>query len=154
MNYQKIYEFDLANGPGVRVSLFVSGCSIHCPECFNKKAWSFTSGKPFTKETAKAIKNILKDSRYDGFSILGGEPFDQDSQGLKALIKLCKYAHKHNKNIWIWTGHTKNKLTSRLQKKLLKHCDVLVDGPFIEIFKDFNTPFRGSSNQNIINLTN
>ena len=83
MNYQKIYDFDLANGPGVRVSLFVSGCSIHCPGCFNQEAWSFCSGKPFGRAQLTAIKKILKDDRYDGLSILGGEPFDQDEEGIK-----------------------------------------------------------------------
>lgn len=153
MNYQKIYSFDLANGPGVRASLFVSGCNIHCSGCFNQEAWSFKSGKPFTRKTFKALKKIFKDERYDGFSILGGEPFDQKNKDLKILIKLCKSAHKYNKNIWIWTGHEQEELTSKLQLKLLQNCDVIITGKFIKEYKSFNTPFRGSSNQKIINLT-
>ena len=76
MNYQRIYKFDLANGPGVRISLFVSGCNIRCPGCFNSEAWSFESGKKYTKKVRLAIEKYLEDDRYDGLSILGGEPFD------------------------------------------------------------------------------
>lgn len=150
MNFQKIYSFDLANGPGVRVSLFVSGCKIHCPGCFNKEAWCFSSGQKFKKKHMSAIKELLKNKNYDGLSILGGEPFDQDKKGIKKLIKLCKYAHKHNKNVWIWTGHQVEELTSKQQLELLHNCDVLVDGPFIEELKTQTIPFMGSSNQKVI----
>lgn len=152
MNYQRIYDFDLANGPGVRVSLFVSGCSIHCPGCFNREAWNFCSGKPFGRPQIRAIKKILKDKRYTGLSILGGEPFDQDKKGIKQMIKLCKYCHRKNKTVWIWSGHSKLELTSKWQKKLLRNCDFLVDGPFIEEEKDEDLPFMGSANQRIIEL--
>lgn len=152
MNYQKIYSFDLANGPGVRVSLFVSGCSLHCPGCFNQEAWDFCSGKPFTEEHMNAIKEILNDEKYAGLSILGGEPFDQDKKGLKQLIKLCKYAHKQNKTVWIWTGHLISELESKHQKRLLKYCDVVVEGPYKKELKTFDTPFIGSSNQKIISV--
>ena len=147
MNYQKIYEFDLANGPGVRVSLFVSGCSIHCPGCFNKEAWDFRSGKIFGHKEIKAIKKILKDARYDGLSILGGEPFDQDNKGLKQLYKLCNYAKRHKKTVWIWTGHLSTDFNKKWQKKLYKECTALVEGPFIEALKTDELPFRGSTNQ-------
>ena len=152
MNYQKIYDFDLANGPGVRVSLFVSGCGIHCSGCLNQEAWDFCSGKPFGRPQMTAIKKILKDDRYQGLSILGGEPFDQDKKGIKQMIKLCKYCHKKGKTVWIWTGHLMNYLTGYWQKKLLKHCDFLVEGPFMESLKTDEIPFVGSSNQQIVVL--
>lgn len=154
MNYQKIYTFDLANGPGIRVSLFVSGCSIRCKGCFNKEAWCFQSGKFFGRKEKKAIKKILKDNKYDGLSILGGEPFDQDKKGMRELIRLSKFAQRHKKTVWIWTGHLFEELTSKEQKKLLKYCNVLVDGPFEEVLKNTNIPFRGSCNQRIIEICN
>lgn len=152
MNYQKIYEFDLANGPGVRISLFVSGCGIRCPGCFNKEAWDFCSGKPFGSKEIKAIKKLLRDSRYDGFSILGGEPFDQDNKSLKQMYRLCKYAKRHKKNVWIWTGHLATDFNKKWQKKLCSQCDALVEGPFIETLKTDELAFRGSINQNILHF--
>lgn len=152
MNYQKIYDFDLANGPGVRVSIFVSGCTLHCPGCFNSEAWSFASGKKFGKPQMKAIKKILKDDRYDGLSILGGEPFDQDKKGIKQLIKLCKYSHKKNKTVWIWSGHLRKNLTRKPQQQLLKYCDYLVEGPFIKEKITDEIAYIGSTNQKVIKL--
>ena len=153
MNYQKIYEFDLANGPGVRLSLFVSGCKIHCPGCFNKEAWDFNSGKPFGRKEMRAIKKKLKDPRITGFSILGGEPFDQKRRGLRQMIKLCRYAKKLGKNVWIWTGHNLYDLEEPLQIKLLKSVDKIVVGPFEEELKTEELAFRGSSNQRIVTVT-
>lgn len=150
MNFQKIYSFDLANGPGIRVSLFVSGCGIRCPGCFNKEAWDFKSGQKLKRKHIKAIKKLLKDAKYDGLSILGGEPFDQNNHGMRQLIQLSKFAHKHKKNVWIWTGHSAEELTGKYQYKLLSNCDVLIDGPFQEELKTLDLPFRGSSNQQLL----
>ena len=153
MNYQKIYTYDFANGPGVRVSLFVSGCSIHCPGCFNKQAWDFCSGKKFTWRQMRGIKKLLKNNKIDGLSILGGEPFDQDKKGLKKLIKLCKYAHKYGKNVWAWTGHYLVEFANDKYKyELVKNCDVIVEGPFDEEHQDYNLAWRGSRNQRIMFL--
>lgn len=153
MNYQKIYTYDFANGPGVRVSLFVSGCSIHCPGCFNKQAWDFCSGKKFTWRQMRGIKKLLKSDKIDGLSLLGGEPFDQDKKGLKKLIKLCKYAHKYNKDVWAWTGHYLVEFANDKDKyELAKNCDVIVEGPFEEEHKDYNLAWRGSRNQRLMFL--
>lgn len=153
MNYQKIYKFDLANGLGARIAIFVSGCTLHCEGCFNSEAWDFDSGKPFTSEEYFKILNILKHPYYDGLSILGGEPFDQHPDDIKYLINLCMSAHALNKDVWIWSGHCYEELVSKSQaKELLENCDILIDGNFIEEQKDLSLTWRGSSNQRIIDV--
>ncbi len=151
MNYQKIYSFDLSNGEGIRTSLFVSGCTRHCKGCFNKETWDFCSGKEFTSKEYFKICEYLKNPYYSGLSILGGEPFEQED--FYYLIELCKTAHTYGKNVWIWSGYTFDEL--RLNKKtfeLLKECDILIDGPFVEELKDLSLAWRGSSNQRIIDV--
>lgn len=151
MNYQKIYSFDLANGEGIRTSIFVSGCNRHCKGCFNKEAWDFYSGKLFNSEQFFKICNFFKNPYYSGLSILGGEPFDQKDCFL--LIELCKVAHALEKSVWIWSGYTFEELIKDNKKiELLKECDVLVDGPFVEEQKDLSLKWRGSRNQRIINV--
>ena len=151
MNYQKIYSFDLANGEGIRTSIFVSGCTRHCPGCFNKEAWDFCSGKPFTSKEFFQICKLLKNPNYDGISILGGEPFDQEDNYY--LIELCKEAHANGKNIWIWSGYSFEELhMNPAARSLLEKCDILVDGRFEENKKDLNLKWRGSSNQRIIDV--
>lgn len=153
LHYQKIYSFDLANGEGIRASLFVSGCNMHCDGCFNKEAWDFCSGKEFKSEQYFNILNTLKDPLYDGLSILGGEPFDQNEEDINTLINLCKSVRILGKNVWIWSGHTFEELTRNSKKKeLLENCDVLVDGHFILSKRDISLAWRGSSNQRIIDV--
>lgn len=151
MNYQKIYSFDLANGKGIRISLFVSGCPFHCKGCFNSEAWGFQTGKPFTSEQYFKICELLKNPYYKGFSILGGEPFAQ--KDLFLLRDLCRVAHENGKDVWIWTGFNFEDLVCDEEKlDLLRECDILVDGRFIEEKKDLTLKWRGSSNQRIIDV--
>ena len=151
MNYQKIYSFDLADGDGIRTSIFVSGCNRHCKGCFNEEAWDFNSGKNFNSEKYFKICDLLKKPYCAGLSILGGEPFDQKDNYL--LIELCKAAHTIGKDVWIWSGYTFEELKTDDKKlELLQECDVLVDGPFIDEQKDLSLKWRGSTNQRIINI--
>ena len=149
MNYGKIRKVDVANGPGVRVSLFVSGCRNHCRGCFNPETWDFRYGKPFTKETEDVIVEALRPSWIQGLSILGGDPFEEENEN--ELIPFVKRVKKElpDKDIWIYSGFTFDELEGR---ELLRYADVLVDGPFIEDEKDAGLAFRGSRNQRIIRL--
>lgn len=159
MNYATIKENDIANGPGIRVSLFVSGCRHHCKNCFNQEAWDFNFGKPFTDETIEEILKAIDHEYVDGLSLLGGEPFEPENQEI--LLKLClKFKERFpNKTLWCYTGFSfKDDLLSGrvgdsdLVNKLLSCIDVIVDGKFIEEKKDLSLIFRGSSNQNIIDV--
>lgn len=161
MNYAKIRTHDIANGEGVRTSLFVSGCTLHCPGCFNTEAQDFSFGTPFTEQTIKEIEETLKDPVVTGLSILGGEPLDQDNDGLLAMIELCDITHRLGKNVWMWTGHVWEDVFEKpcelgesrhkaLTMRLLAHCDVVVDGPFRMDLADRFLKWRGSSNQRII----
>ena len=149
MYYGTIRKVDVANGPGVRVSLFVSGCRNHCRGCFNPEAWDFHFGKPFTNETEDVIIEALRPSWIQGLSILGGDPFEEENEN--ELIPFVKRVKKElpDKDIWIYSGYTFDELEGR---ELLRYADVLVDGPFIEDEKDAGLAFRGSRNQRIIRL--
>ena len=149
MNYGKINLVDVANGPGIRVSLFVSGCRNHCPGCFQPETWDFNFGQLFTSETIDEILEALKPDHITGLTILGGDPMEIENRGdVYALCDIVK-AYYPNKTIWIYTGY----LWEDLQDDLaVKHglADVVVDGPFVESLKDLSLRFRGSSNQRII----
>ena len=158
MNYADIKIADVANGKGVRVSLFVSGCTHHCKGCFNPQAWDFCYGKQFTEEDMDRIINELDHPYVAGLSILGGEPLEhQNQQGLLPLLKKVKERFPE-KDIWIYTGDVienivlRSDLSSKLKSDILEKCDYLVDGPFIKEQYDPDLEFRGSSNQRIINL--
>ena len=148
MRYGQIREFDIANGPGVRTSVFVVGCSLKCPGCFNEEYQSFQAGKEWTKKEEKYVLNSLLLSYVSGLSVLGGEPLEQDGTLLRFLQKVKEDVKK---NIWLWTGFYYENLNEK-QKEVLEYVDVLVDGPFIEQNKDLNLKFKGSSNQRIIDL--
>lgn len=155
MNYATIKKNDIANGPGIRVSLFVSGCRHRCKNCFNSEAWDFEYGNPFTDKVIDEIITALKPDYVEGLSLLGGEPFEPENQ--KGLIKLLEKVRNElpNKNVWCYTGFTfENDLFngSETSKKMLSKIDVLVDGKFVEELKDPSLIFRGSSNQNIIDV--
>ena len=155
MNYATIKKNDIANGPGIRVSLFVSGCRHRCKNCFNSEAWDFNYGKPFTDDVIDKIITALKPDFVEGLSLLGGEPFEPENQ--EGLIKLLDAVKDRlpDKNIWCYTGFTfESDLLNGSQnvKKLLSKIDVLVDGKFVEELKDPSLIFRGSSNQNIIDV--
>jgi anaerobic ribonucleoside-triphosphate reductase activating protein len=161
MKYANIKKCDIANGSGVRVSLFVSGCTHHCKGCFNSVAWDFNYGNEFTEEVENEIINELSHSYISGLSLLGGEPFEPENQ--KALLPFIKKVKSiyPDKDIWCWTGYTLDELTDPKIKSrakceytldMLKYIDILVDGKFKEELKDISLQFRGSSNQRIINL--
>ena len=160
MNYGNIKNLDIANGEGVRISLFVSGCTHHCKNCFNPETWDFNYGKPFTKETEDNILKLLEPDYIQGITLLGGEPMDPRNQPtLLELVKKIKLKFGDKKDIWGFTGYILEKdlfeggrAYCEDTKELLKHIDVLIDGPFVESLKDLNLKFRGSSNQRVINL--
>lgn len=159
MNYASIKNCDIANGPGVRVSLFVSGCTHHCKGCFNEIAWDFHYGKPFTQDTIDMILGMLKPDYVKGLTLLGGEPFEPQNQ--PALVDLLRQvkAHYPNKSIWSFSGYLFDRdiLPGKLgdptvTREFLSYLDVLVDGPFVESKKNLSLRFRGSENQRLINV--
>jgi anaerobic ribonucleoside-triphosphate reductase activating protein len=149
MNYAALKKADIANGPGVRVSLFVSGCRNHCPGCFNPETWDFDYGEPFTKQTEEELIMALRPSWIQGLSILGGDPMEPENQ--EALLPFLRRVKEElpEKDIWLYTGYCIEDVAGSL---LLSYVDVLVDGPFIEAEKDISLAFRGSRNQRIIDL--
>ena len=156
MNYATIKNCDIANGPGVRVSLFVSGCTHRCPGCFNEVAWDFDYGEPFTQETVDYILGLLKPDYIQGLTLLGGEPFDPRNQG--TVVELLRQVKKTypDKSIWAFSGYLfeKDILSGRLGDtgEYLSYLDVLVDGPFVESKKNLSLRFRGSENQRLIDV--
>lgn len=158
MYYGEIKNYDIANGYGVRVSLFVSGCRNHCPGCFQPETWDFHYGKPFTKKTADQIIEWLKPDYINGLSLLGGDPFEIENQlGLIPFLERVR-EELPGKDIWCYTGYTLEHILSGKRLidgygvKMLSLIDILVDGPFIEDQKDISLKFRGSRNQRIIDL--
>ena len=159
MYYGNIKKNDIANGKGVRVTLFVSGCTNHCKNCFQPETWNFDYGKPYTKETEDEVIDALKPSHISGLTLLGGEPFEPENQ--RELVKLLRRVREElqEKNIWSFTGFV---LDQDLLDGGRKHCevtdemlsllDVLVDGPFKEEEKDITLAFRGSRNQRLIDM--
>lgn len=149
MRYCSIIDCDIANGNYWRVSLFVSGCRIHCKGCFNKSAWDFNGGTEYTQETENKIIELLSRPYIRGLSLLGGNPTEPENE--PDLIKLCKRvkAELPGKDIWLWTGHSIEELTDR-KDELVELSDVIIEGQFIEELKDVTLPWRGSTNQRII----
>lgn len=159
MYYGAIKNCDIANGPGVRVSLFVSGCTHQCPGCFNEVAWDFHYGKPFTEETMEEILELLKPDYVKGITILGGEPFDPRNQ--EAVVQLLRSVKKKypQKTVWVFSGYLFDQdiLSGKLgewsiTKEYLSYIDVLVDGPFVQAKKNLSLRFRGSENQRLIDV--
>ena len=159
MNYGEIKNYDIANGEGVRVSLFVSGCTHHCKNCFNPETWSFEYGKPFTKETEDYIIECLSPDYIDGLSLLGGEPFEPQNQ--EVLLPFLRKVKNElpNKNIWCYTGYLfdsellgESRARCEFTDEMLSLIDVLVDGEFVQALHDISLAFRGSSNQRIIDV--
>lgn len=149
MYYSKIIPVDITNGPGWRVSLFVSGCTRGCEGCFNKKAWDFNYGKEFTHETLSELSRLLEKPHIQGLSILGGDPFEP--QNRDCVANICEYVKCFypEKDIWVWTGYFYENLT---RLPVIWDIDVIVDGPFIEELKDLRLPYCGSSNQRVIDI--
>ena len=152
MHYAQIRHFDVANGPGIRASIFVSGCKFNCKGCFNKEAQDFNYGNIYTKEVENKFMEYVLDDNVKGISILGGEPLMQTmDNSLLNLLKRIK--NETNKEIWMWSGFTYEKaVLDDKRKELLNYVDVLVDGQFDESKKVLNLKFRGSTNQRIIDL--
>lgn len=152
MYYAGLDKYSTENGPGIRVSLFVSGCRHKCKGCFNKEAWDFKYGKEYTSETANEILNILNQNKewYSGLSLLGGDPLEPENRDV-LLPLVQKVREIPNMTIWVWTGKLYEHLTYG-DMMFLSYCDVLVDGPFIEKLYSPNLKYRGSSNQRVIDL--
>lgn len=149
MNYAEIKNYDIANGPGVRVSLFVSGCRRGCKGCFNQEAQAFDYGKKYTLKTRMELLGMLKNEHIAGLSVLGGDPFEPENR--KTVFNLCKAAKIAfpEKDIWMWTGFLWDDVKDL---PVLKFVDVLVDGPFILNKKNLSLPYCGSSNQRVIDV--
>ena len=159
MKYAEIKRCDSANGPGVRTTLFVSGCSHHCKGCFNEVAWDFKYGEPFTEQTIQELLLMLEPPHIKGITILGGEPFEPENQ--PAVLKLLRQvkATYPDKSVWVFSGYLLDRdiLSGRLgpweiTREYLSYVDVLVDGPFVLEKKNLTLRFRGSSNQRIIQV--
>lgn len=159
MNYADIKKIDVANGEGVRVSVFVSGCNHHCKGCFNQCAWDFNYGKEFSEKEEQQIIDYMNHDYISGLSLLGGEPLEpRNQEGLLPLVKKVKEKFP-NKNIWCYTGFDFEKdVVGKMAKdnettrELLKYIDVIVDGKFEEDKRDLKLQFRGSSNQKIVEV--
>ena len=159
MYYGEIKKCDIANGEGVRVSLFVSGCTHHCPGCFNQDTWDFDYGKEYTQETEEEILNALAPDYINGLSLLGGEPFESQNQAV--LVELLRKVKERypRKNIWCYSGYlfdkellSESRARCEYTDEMLSMLDVLVDGRFVETLKDIRLVFRGSSNQRVIDV--
>ncbi len=161
MNYATVKWTDIANGEGVRISLFVSGCTHRCKNCFNQVAWDFEYGNPFDEEIQKKILKELASDYIAGLSLLGGEPLEpQNQKALLPFVQKVRELYPH-KTIWCYTGFTLNEASGALQeihkntphtKALISMFDVLVDGAYVEELKDIRLKFRGSSNQRVIDV--
>ncbi len=160
MNYGQIKYCDIANGKGVRTTLFVSGCRHHCKGCFQPQTWDFSYGEPYTAEVEEKIIASLSSEYISGLTLLGGEPFEPENQAVLASLLERVTKEYPNKNIWVYTGYLFEELTGTLPSharcehtdKMLSFIDVLVDGEFKEELKDISLRFRGSSNQRIIDV--
>ena len=159
MYYGEIKNCDIANGIGVRVTLFVSGCTNHCEHCFQPETWDFHYGQPFTEETEETVLRLLEPAYINGLTLLGGEPFEPENQ--RALLPFLRRvrAERPEKTIWAYSGFTLEELRQEgshprceVTDDVLDLVDVLVDGRFVEAKKDISLRFRGSSNQRIIDL--
>lgn len=159
MNYGNIKKFDIADGEGVRVSLFVSGCTNKCPGCFQPETWDFHYGQPYTKDTETEILEALGKEYIQGLTMLGGEPFEIENQ--KVLITLVRKVKEMypEKDIWCYTGFVLDKdliaggrRHCEVTDEFLSYIDILVDGPFIQDRKNLSLKFRGSENQRVIDM--
>ena len=151
MKYAKIRKMDISNGEGVRVSLFVQGCSFHCKNCFNQETWDFNGGKEFTTEEIKKIIELADKDYIAGLSILGGEPLHNNNVDEVFHIVATFKEKFPNKDIWLWTGFKfEDAIKDSKRKFILRNIDVLIDGQFEEDKKDLTLKWRGSSNQRVI----
>ena len=162
MNYGAIKKNDIADGPGVRVTLFVSGCTHHCEGCFQPETWNFEYGTPYTEAVTEEIIEAMKPAYVAGFTLLGGEPFEPENQRvLVEVLRKVKEAYP-TKNVWCYSGYLYDELSGQTEgtgrarcvvtDEMLSMIDVLVDGEYVEELKDLSIRFRGSSNQRLIDM--
>ena len=150
MNYIGLNKYDTANGPGIRVSLFVSGCTLCCKGCFNKESWKLNAGLLFTETVKQDIIKELKNPWISGFSLLGGDPLEPKlHDDVLDLVKTIKQ-EVPNKDIWLWTGRL---YENEKDNEILQYADILIDGPFIQEFSDKTLKYKGSKNQRVINIS-
>jgi anaerobic ribonucleoside-triphosphate reductase activating protein len=150
VNYGTIKHLDIANGPGCRVSIFVSGCRNHCKGCFQPETWDFTYGKEFDSEALQELLRLLADPHVSGLSILGGDPFEPENRN--RVLDICRTVRERfgdTRTIWVWTGYEWEDLRDL---SVMRYIDVLVDGPFKEELRDLRLFYRGSSNQRVIDI--
>lgn len=164
MNYAKIVPCDIANGPSVRVTLFVQGCNHHCPGCQNPTTWDPNGGQPFTDETLDKIVDLLRPDYIQGLTLTGGDPMlPENEPDIAHIIWKVRLLFGDKKDIWVWTGYILKELRRRAQNdddegmlpptyEILSNIDVLVDGPFIQEKRDISLPYMGSSNQRVIDM--
>ena len=159
MYYGNIKKYDVADGEGVRVTLFISGCRIHCPGCFQSETWDFRYGQEYTEETQKEVLDAMNSEFIAGLTVLGGEPFEPENQ--RVIVKLMKAAKERypEKNIWCWSGYLYDRdlqpggrKYTEVTDEMLSYIDILVDGPFMLAKKNLALSFRGSENQRVIDL--
>ena len=150
MNYAKIKKYDISNGPGIRMSLYVSGCTHHCKGCFNPTTWNFNAGNKWTKEIEDKFIEDCKDPKITGVSILGGEPLQQDFMTMYNLLQRIK--KETNKPIWLWTGYRINEIPYMMTILISTFVDVLIDGQFEMDKKDLKLKYCGSTNQRVIDV--
>lgn len=162
MNYAKIKHYDPANGEGIRISLFVSGCNFHCIGCFNPETWDFNYGSPYTNETEAELLRLISSDRIKGLSLLGGDPLCQSYEDIELLLQLVRKVKDLGKNVWIWSAftweelmiqeHEDQKELWQKRKELILACDIWVDGRFILKERNLNLQWCGSNNQRVINI--
>lgn len=151
MRYGQIRQYDIANGPGIRATVFVTGCSRHCVNCFNEEYQDFNAGSEWTAAETERLISYLQDDTNSGLTLLGGEPME-NAEDLLALVQAVRRAVPE-KSIWVYSGFLYEEILAQpARKALLEACDVLVDGPFVDALKDPGLYFRGSSNQRIIDV--
>lgn len=150
MRYNRIRKMDVSNGPGIRVSIFMQGCSFHCENCFNKETWDFDKGEEFTDSTIDKVLKLCESEHIKGLSILGGEPLHPNNiEGTTRLAKAFKEKFP-SKSLWVWSGFLFDKHLKG--KEVLNYIDVLVDGQYVDSLHDFTLEWRGSSNQRVIDV--
>lgn len=149
MNYSEITYPDVNNGVGCRVTLWVSGCNIHCPYCQNPQTWDFNAGNEFTEDVKLKLFNILSKPYIQGITLSGGNPLDNYGDILE-LLQEIKSMFGNKKDVWLYSGYTLEEIISKDMVEMLEYIDVLVDGPYIHELRDISLPFRGSSNQRIL----
>ena len=152
MYYSKIKINDVANGPGLRISLFTSGCTHHCKGCFQPETWNFNNGEPYTSDVQKNIIEKSHSKYIAGLSLLGGDPLD-NVEGILTLLKEYREVFGNTKTIWLWTGYLFEEIINdERMSKVLPFVDVIIDGQFIEELKDITLKYKGSTNQRVIDI--